>query len=220
MPALSELRSRFYLTAADDGTYWNQSEVDTWLNEAQNDFALRTLCVRSSDPITGLATGNPIATLPSNTIRVLRVTFNGKFIYRENEPRLDRIDPNWMSATAGATKAFLYGNEGTTKIRLHPAPDASAVAGSYKATVVKIPVTLVADTDVSTIPLEYHPSLVFYALARAFLKDGDQRNTQKSADFLKLYEDQVSLASDFVNASLNKGQTVGFDGAVRTGSGQ
>lgn len=214
MATLAELKSRFQLMAADDGTYWSPTEVVTWLNDAQSDFASRTLSVRESTTIP-LTTGTAVYTLPSKTIRVLRVVHDDRPLYRENEPRLDRLTPNWMSATAGSPSSYLHGLEGSTKLRLHPAPDSTAATNPLGVIVAKTPTDLAADADVSEIPVEYHHALVLYALTKAYLKDGDNRNPEKASIFWQQYMDQVELATDHVARSLNRGQMVGFDGTPR-----
>lgn len=220
MATLAELKSRFQLMAADDGTYWSPTEVVTWLNDAQSDFASRTLSVRESTTIP-LTTGTAVYTLPSKTIRVLRVTHNGRPLYRENEPRLDRLIPNWMSSTPGAPSSYLHGLEGSTKLRLYPAPDSTAATNPLGVIVAKTPADFPPvgdpghDTAVSEVPVEYHHALVLYALTKAYLKDGDNRNPEKANIFWQQYMDQVELATDYVARSLNRGQMVGFDGTPR-----
>lgn len=214
MATLAQLRATFYLTAADDGAYWNTTEVNTWLNEGQIDFATRTLSVREAKPIP-LTTGTALYDLPAKTIRILRVTHDKKPLYQENEPRLDRLEPTWESATAGSPRAYLYGLDGAEKIKFYPAPDATAAAKTLTVNVALIPAELTLDTDVSKIPSEYHHALVLYALSRAFLKDGDTRNPEKAAIFNQQYNDQVDLASDQVTKSMNRSQLKALDPVPR-----
>jgi len=205
MATLAQLRSRFYLMAADDGAYWNTTEVDTWLNEGQADFATRTLSVRNTKTIV-LNAGTAVYSLPAGTIRILRVTHDKKPLYQENEPRLDRLDPTWESAVAATPKAYLYGLDGAEKIKFHPAPDATAAGKTLTVSVATIPADLVTDVDVSDIPDEYHHALILYALSRAFLKDGDTRNPEKASIFYQQYNDQVDLATDHVAKAMNRSQ--------------
>lgn len=207
MATLADLRSRFQLMAADDGTYWSTAEIDTWLNDAQRDFAARTLSVRASSTI-ALSNATPTYNLPTGTIRILRVTLNNAPLYRENEFRMDRLAPTWMSST-GTPSAYLYGLDGATTVRFYPTPNGSMTATVY---VAKTPSDLANTSDVSTIPQEYHHALVLYALSKAFLKDGDMRNPEKANIWWQQYLEQAALATDYVTKALNRGQMSGFDG--------
>jgi hypothetical protein len=205
MSTHAQLRAKFYLTAADDGAFWNSTEVSTWLNEAQADFAIRTLSVREAKLIT-LTAGTALYELPPNTIRILRVTHDKKPLHQENEPRLDRLEPTWETATPSTPKAYLYGLDGADKVKFYPAPDAAAAVKVLNVSVALIPADLSGDTDISKIPDEYHHALVLYALSRAFLKEGDTRNPEKASIFWQQYEDQIDLASDQVTKSMNRSQ--------------
>jgi hypothetical protein len=202
---LSDLRSRAWGFLKDDGTHWPATEINSWLNDAQEDFAKRTRILQSADVLlvdTSKSPNTAFYKLPAKAFDAVKLEAGGITIYRTDPRELGTfIAGDWTAqSTSGTPKAFILGPYGTATdgrllVRLFPYP--TQALNNLVGYVARVPsAAMSADGDRPEIPDAHHMALVYYAVNRAYLKDFDLRDPQKAERFLVLYEEQVAQAAE------------------------
>lgn len=174
-----------------------RTRIKRWLNEAQARIVriLELPNFYTTATIT-TAVGTDTYNLPSDVIRINGVTdasAPSELTYVNDPADIDYYnqngqsmgDPQYYSITA-------------TGIRLSPVPDSvrTLTLDYYKSAS-----TLSADTDVSSIPSDYHDVMISYALSRAYRSEDDMQMSQFyysefSRDLNQLGADRQSVVRD------------------------
>lgn len=168
-----ELQNEVLAHGFDQTVY--RARVQRWLNEAQSRIA-RILELPNQYGTATITTvvGTETYNLPSDVVRINGVTnasSPSELTYVEDPA--DIAYNNQAGQSVGEPQYYTL-SSGTT-IRLSPIPDAvySLTLDYYKA-----PSALSADTDVSTIPSDYHDVMISYALSRAYRSEDDMQMSQ------------------------------------------
>lgn len=138
-------------------------EVRAWINEAQRDLAHR-LKILQKELAANVGVSQEVP-LPADLIEIreLRIgTDNADVNFTDSERWWDASDALLADPYGGPFGRVWEGN-----IEVYPKPvDGTA----YKLRYIYEPADLVADGDISVLPLELHPKMVDYARSQAFLR--------------------------------------------------
>lgn len=155
---------------ASDDIYYLQAEALAAINEAQQQFALLTLCLETSGTVS-LTSGTCFYSIRDSLtgyLVPLRLSISGA---RLEPARLTDLDARYFTwpATSGTPARYL-------QIGLNLLGIVPQQSGSSTLTVIyaKEPAVLTTGTDTPEIPAEYHPALVKYALYYLLQKRGGQ----------------------------------------------
>lgn len=152
--------------------------VKNWLNEAQAEI-VRVVKVPNLLTAAAVMTtaGQPTVTLPTDAVRIIRVTYDDGSGSVSYEPSAGRL---LGSVERGMPEAYTQGNGAA--LLLSPTPDR---AYAMTVTYYKAPPALVNDGDVPALPADYHNLMVSYALMRAFRAERQFNEAQAcGADYL------------------------------------
>lgn len=184
-----------------DGTRWLDSELISWLNDAQKLIAMtRPDASVSNSPVT-LVAGTKQA-LPTGGFRLLDVIRNisangagGRSIRIVDREVLDSQDPMWHTSTESATiKHFIYDNRDPKTYYVYPASAAGTkIEIMYSVSPAEIvyngtnSATIAATLDiVLTVSDIYLEAVLNYVMYRAYSKDAEfSQNPQLAAGYLQ-----------------------------------
>lgn len=184
---LEELSARFR-TDADDTIVpylFSDEEVAAWLNEAQDEAAVRArLIFEDSDPDVcqiGVTANTSVYTTHKALFEITKATFTPTDgdpidLYITDRVQLDREMPGWRSST-GEPEALIQDDK---TVRIVPTPD---VAGVLAVEGHRLPLeTMANDDDEPEIQAIHHRHLIYWALHCAFSKpDSETVDKDKSA---------------------------------------
>lgn len=176
-------------------SFWSNTELNTWIDDAGYDLAFRTKSIRANAYITTTSAGEyTISTdLASTVLTILDVYYyiSGttwtKLALMSRE-ELDTRYPAWRSATA-STPTIAYFDIEEDLIGFYTAPAAGQYGTSYaRVYYAKKFTDLALDTSVPALPTYLHRAIVYYVIAYGFEQRG---YGDKSNDAWKKYESMV-----------------------------
>lgn len=184
-----------------DGTRWLDTELVSWLNDAQKLIAMTRPDASVSNSTVTLVGGTKQA-LPTGGFRLLDVIRNiltngsgGRSIRIVDREVLDSQDPMWHASTqSGTIKHFIYDNRDPKTYYVYPA---SAAGTKIEIMYSVSPTEIVYNgTDSSTIAASlaavltvsdiYLEAVLNYVMYRAYSKDAEfSQNPQLAAGYLQ-----------------------------------
>ncbi len=174
---LAELRSLFRLKAGDTAQpyLWEDAEVDSFLNEAENEAAERASLIYDDTSATSLIAVVAGTKRYALTANVVRLDYAELTIPPATEPIgiaiIDRRE-------AGPRSLFLVPD--ATAIEFNFTPEA---AGTLRLGMYRLPATpMTLVTDVPEIKARHHAKLLDWALHLAYLKTDSDAFDQGKAD--------------------------------------
>lgn len=170
---------------------WTTAELKRWANEAVDEVAIRSRCIRDSSDTADLtmftvaASGTGTIAVPRAVIRLLRVTWNGRALTPTSKTKLDAITSDWQTSTAEEPTHFIL-DQGTRQLRVWPL---NTIEGTLRLEVVRRPVTKMVNlTDEPEIPADMLGDAVYWMLHKAYLKnDADTKDNNQSATYEELF---------------------------------
>ena len=151
----------------DTASQITATDINRWINEAQLDIARKTDALLETTTIPTVV-GQSAYVLPGDFLRVDRVSFDAKVLYKTNSQELDSKNPN-RSASDARRAAPVEFYVRRKNINIYPAPEK---VGSLTIEWVGRPALVTPPTDTPEVPVEYHAMLARYALSRAYELDG------------------------------------------------
>jgi len=148
----------------DSGVQITRPDIVRWINQAGIDIARKTECVQDHKQADSVS-GDGSYSLPTDFIRMRRVTFNDKVI---PSTTLDIADQDWMSRDipSGVQGTPQYYYIWNSVLYLYPKPSQSS-SGNLDIYYVRTPAAVSADEDIPEIPAKYHEFIVRYCLSKA-----------------------------------------------------
>lgn len=116
---------------------WDRDEIITYLNDAQNDFVVRTGIVKSVGAIRAIA-GNTTYEDPTYAVDVERISWNGKKLYPQSRQELDWQKPTWRRDTARNPRRYHRDNLPAHEFEVWPAPDTAGLGYTTTGTTTGI----------------------------------------------------------------------------------
>jgi len=180
------------------------------LNDAQNEFALRTLSIFSGTESVAVTDGSPWAVLPAGTCWVLAAWLDPAAPLRlvtQHELEYGYFEVNGIEASARhsgwraatGTPAFLVTDLGPHTVRLVPEPTADDLLYIER---YKLPTTMTTAVD-PEIAEQYHPDLVIGALAYLFaVPDQETSDKQEAVLHRNAWENRLQIAEQLLQTTL------------------
>jgi len=152
--------------------YFQNLEIDTWINDAGNDIAFRTKCLRSTDLMTTTSAAEyTISTDIDDDI----LSIYDVYLYRDGskwwkldattQDELDIIQNGWKSFDASTPTKYWYDVQ-LDALGLYPKPNSSNQGAGYVKVYVNQKFThLTADSGTPVLPVPLHLAMVDYGTA-------------------------------------------------------
>lgn len=165
-----ELTTQVQILAGDtSGALITTTMIHNWLNEAQNEIARKTECLKEHAQTNGVAEDGTYD-LPDDFIRIEDLTWDGVSLVETERSHIKTLNRHHDADPVVGLPRMFY-TWGRT-IGLFPSPDTSGT-GNLDIWYVKLPASLDDDTDVPEIPAYMHTDMIRYAVARAKEVDED-----------------------------------------------
>ena len=177
-----------------DHPLFTQPEMLGYLADVQHDFLLK---LRPVYKVTNLAVNaqQAIYANPSDAIRIERIAIQGMDLVPVSQTDLDWTDPAWMTPAASTPTSWFQDSINYQSYGLAPTPQVNNTAELMYA-------QRGLDTLVLNTPLLVPDPMTFIlkygVLARAWSKDGEQRDPARAAYCQKWYELMIYVCKKFL----------------------
>lgn len=168
------------------------SDITAWANDAQVDIVRKTEELQSTFFISTTAAVASYS-LPTDFIRMKRVTFNGIKLEPTTLEELDKISPD-RDSNPTYQDTPLYWYDWAKTINIYPAPATTGLA--LVLWYIRTPVVLVNTTDTPEINPDRHEDIVRYCMARAQELD---ENYGEASNLMREYQDRIAYSKDEAN---------------------
>lgn len=169
---------------------WSAALVGQYVNDAARDFARDTKCIKKlSAALSAAATtpANAFYTLPTDLLEIESVWWNGEHIPFAAAVELPY---QWDTQTGSTPFRAIYGDFGTTELRVYPYP--SSALTTLKVYYTAVPAAMSGNSDTPTgIPSVYHIALVYGAVAMCYRRNFEDADRPKAAEFFAMYQHEV-----------------------------
>lgn len=177
--------------------FWTDSEMNTWIDDACDDIAMRTLCLRSSTLLTPTESLAEY-TLTSQISDVLAILDEQFYMDAANWDRLEpttreelnRDYPGWKNADDGTPIMYYWDLEDNVH-GLYPPPNSTnAVTEYWQVFYAQRHTDITGDTAAIDIPLELHKAIIEHVVATGL----ESRQSREAAAFhWTLYEKYINM---------------------------
>lgn len=198
---LSDVRSQVRRNVRDTASSstlrrYSDATLLVYINEAQRAVINDTWALSSSSSTT-LVAGSTYYDIPTNTIKVWRVTVDGANLPELDLRQLDADSADAAWNTGGTPASFFYDRTNQSKIGLQPFP---ITAGStLKVFFYNMAADLAVDADVpfdTNLRLySYHDLLIYYVSFRILVSE---HRLDEAAIYQQVYDSQVELMNSNV----------------------
>lgn len=167
-PAEIELAAREQYNAIGD-TNWSQLEIFRLIYAACLKLSRETLCIERTYTTSTVADQQEYA-YPTNTIGIMRVTYEGKKLSPITFQEDDVLSmDNANTDTTGTPQYYAIWNE---TLYLRPVP---SEVGTLKVFSYSEPQTITSTTATLEVPTQFHMAIVDFILERMFSKDQNDK---------------------------------------------
>lgn len=163
-------------------SFWEDSILHQWMNEAQLDVVEESLCKRNNTTVTTVAS-TPVYTLSTlvpSCLKILKVrvynssTEKWDHCIQKGYDFLDMDYPGWEDADVSTPLFYVYNVEQDEFI-LYPAADSDHVGTNYlKLYTVTKPTTIATDAASPDLPETLHRAVIEYVVATGLESRGYQ----------------------------------------------
>lgn len=189
---VGEIKTRVKRQFGDEsGVQITNADILRWINDGQLEIVRKTECLE------GLATTvttveDESYSVPTEFIRIERVTYDGNRLQEITMEKLDELYPNRDSSDVSGEPEYYY--LWSRNIWLYPAPSSAKSLAIYY---IKIPNELSADEEDPEIPVTFHNAIVRYCLAQAKELNEEYKEAQNIKAELDV---ELTLGDDEQNA--------------------
>ena len=176
--------------------YWRDELLHRYIYDSQVELALDASVMEDRTTFTTTTTGTREYSLPTNTIRIIHITYDARKIQQIDQREFMRATANdGASSTVQGTPIYyyLYGTAGRGGfIGLEPKPDKAAALVMWR---VKLPADGPASYTSSTeleIPYEYAHFLQEYVLWKAWSKEHSPEGARNAAFHRQMWVESVA----------------------------
>ena len=183
-------------------SFWSDTELESWLDQAVSDIAARGLCIQTSDTIPLVtATYEYTATTGAVSVSDIVKVWGAFYVNTDDEYiGLQRIKTNQISELphmkAGPPKYF-YHIAG--KIGILPLPTSSENAKLVRIYFSKQPSAATLALRIAELPDQYHDLMYFFAASMAYKKE--HRFTESDKFYTMYLQKLTSLRSDLYDVA-------------------
>ena len=169
---------------------WSAAELNSYIQEGYNDLVYRTLLIwKKSNTAFTLVAGTASYTLPTDFLKMDRITFNKRRLKPLHMEELWRTDATFLTQQGDVTGYYMDGL-GYSSINFYRVP---SVAGTSYTSIeyFRRGATLSADGTVLEIPDHYVEYVKWFVLHKALERDGPGQDVKLSQHFRERYEEGV-----------------------------
>lgn len=204
---LSELRTEIRLLIKDPSATrqrYTNSQINTFINEAQRDVVNNTWCISKNTSIT-LVSGTTYYSLPTDLIAIQRVTREYRNLPETALIKLDSDFTNGAWANSGGTPTnYFQDSSQTDKIGFYPWPNGSSSTGTVRLIYYTQASDLSSDSDEPFLGLDrfvpYHDLLIYFVAYRVYLLEGE---IEKASSYRQEYESRLAIMGTRVGSKIN-----------------
>lgn len=170
--------------------WWDSAEISGLFNNLYADICREGNFNKTRDVTADSVAGTAEYALPSNTIEVLGMTYDGKPIYPTTIIELNASDENWRSRGNGVSKWYYFeSGEQYTYRRLFPIPDTTGTEIGFE--VAKL-ITALASTEEPIEPFADGLIIGDGVISIALAKEGEGQNIERSEYFWQLFAQKMA----------------------------
>lgn len=147
-------------------TFYSDAEIIDIVYEGELDLAQYALVIEDVDTSVTTVAGTQSYSLPSNTIAIRRVEYDGAKLKKINFREDDALTGSNSDQTTQGTPQYYY--EWNDKIYLRVLPDAAKTLRIHR---YKEPTVLTTASTALSIPSRYHMNLIDYVVGEMAAKD-------------------------------------------------
>jgi hypothetical protein len=183
---LIDLYPRLNASSAATLIYWTDAEFYEWSDEAAKRLARNLGVFVERDASTTIVTSTAVYGLPARHVSTIHASIAGVALYPNNVQEVEALDSTWIE-TEGATNSFLNDNQGTTTIRVYPAPDGT-ISGALAVIFHRYPVTISDSAYQLVVPDCLAEYFAWRLLSEAHRKESPGRKPEVGEHFAKRVE--------------------------------
>jgi hypothetical protein len=184
-------RARLLLGEPTSGGGWSDTQYNTAINEAQDDVAIRTKCLKTYAEFTTADATSEYSIAEASLANFIDIAEVWYFWDTDSYDVLDSIGRDELAfrqnnyrGNSGTPTAFCYEDR---VIEFDCETEASLACRVYY---YKLPATLSADSSVSLIPTKFHQTLVYYTAWKFCESDGLDPN--RTGYFKNQYMEEIA----------------------------
>lgn len=192
------IRKRLGETTA---SFWSDSELNTWINDACRDIAFRTKCIRTNLYMNAVdeTAEYGLSTIFPNVLSINEYYYkqdgtNYIKLPQTSRTELDATYSGWRSAQSGTPIMYYYDREEDI-FGLYPAPNLAITEGTNwgRAYITKNHTDMTLDTDIPQLPEYVQAAVADYVTAYGYEQRGwgDKANDAWTKYYSKLKDYQV-----------------------------
>lgn len=176
----------------DTEQYWGKETLNTFIQEAMDEIAKRTLCIK--DSITPAFCSIPLVAdqihykIPAGVLNIdsVRASWTGKELSKTDHNCLLSSLPLWESSTQ---EPFKYLTDFTTGYLSLVGRLPVVSTETLNLTVRRLPAVMTDDANIPDVPEQFHNMAYDYVLYRCFIKQDSEVFSKSSAqDYLSRFE--------------------------------
>lgn len=174
--------------------YWSAAEIDGYIREGFSEFCARTgiLWKRSNAGCDDVA-HQALYNLPTELLQIERVSYQGYRIEPISRHQAIVLDPRFES-TEGQVVAWMTELDGLRKLRKVRIPAANGTVDDTQLEYQRQMVAMTLPGHTSELPNYQDKYPRFYALSRAYEREGEGQNFNAADHYMLRFEQGVTLA--------------------------
>jgi hypothetical protein len=178
-----------------DHPLFTQSEMLKYVIDVQNDFLLKVKPLYVVGNV-NLLTNQPTYAVPVDSVQIERIAIEGRELDNVAQSDVDWVDPAWMQLTT-LPNAWYQDNLDFETFGVSPPPSTNLLAELFYSQ--KLPMeTTVTLLSPLLVPDVMVWILKYGILARAWSKDGEQRDLARAAATQQIYDMFVLVSQKFL----------------------
>ena len=178
-----------------DHPLFNQQEMFKYVIDVQNDFLLKVKPLYVVGTV-NLTTNQPTYPVPTDSIQIERIAVEGRELYNVAQSDVDWVDPAWMQLSI-KVDSWYQDNLNFATFGISPPPPTNLVAELFYSQKLPLNTTITVLSPL-LVPDVMVWILKYGILARAWSKDGEQRDLARAAAAQQIYDMFVLVSQKFL----------------------
>lgn len=176
---VSDIQTRVNRAFGDEsGAQIDLTDILRWVNDGQLEIALQKQLLQVVSTVT-VTVNVGIYTLPTNILQLRSVRYDGTVLDPMTMAQSEELIPSYdvgvsVIGSGVPTSYWIWGSP--QQVYLYPLPNNSTSVLKLYYTRIPIQVTVAGDTP--ELPVQYHPRIVDYCLAKAYELDANPQGQQ------------------------------------------
>jgi hypothetical protein len=173
--------------------FFTQQEMLNYVANAQNDYLVRVPFIYTTVAQNFVSTQRT-GTMPDDTIQIERISYNGKALREQSQTSMSMLNPGWNQQAAMAPTIWYEDRTGYMTYGLDRVP---LNAFSVNLLYAQRDSGVLALTDGFLLPDPFLTYVKYGALAQAFAKDGEQKDSERAKFCQGRFDTGVKIGLQF-----------------------